>query len=95
VVSLGPCVPDELLISECLRIRPGLIVVSSVNRHASIDGIRLIGRIRRCPELVATDAEDGLVNLVQCLALELQMLTSALGKYHVGLLGLEDLWSGP
>jgi N-dimethylarginine dimethylaminohydrolase/methylmalonyl-CoA mutase cobalamin-binding subunit len=51
VHNLGPSVPDDLLISECLRIRPDLIVVSSVNGHGSIDGKRLIGRIRACPEL--------------------------------------------
>ena len=40
----------------------------------------------------ATDAEHGLVNLVDCLALELRMLTSAIGKYHVGELSREDVW---
>ena len=42
---------------------------------------------------VDTDAEHGLWRLVECLALELRMLTSALGKYQVGELGSEDLWS--
>jgi hypothetical protein len=42
---------------------------------------------------VDTDPDHGLVNLVECLALELQMLVSALGKYHVAALGTEDLWS--
>lgn len=42
---------------------------------------------------VDTDPENGLVNLVECLSLELQMLTSALGKYHVNALGPEDVWS--
>jgi methylamine---glutamate N-methyltransferase subunit C len=42
---------------------------------------------------VDTDAENGLVNLVECLSLELQMLTSALGKYHVSALAPEDVWS--
>lgn len=59
VVNLGPCVPDELLISACLRIRPDLIVVSTVNGHGSIDGMRLIGRIRGCRELAATPVVIG------------------------------------
>jgi glutamate synthase domain-containing protein 2 len=42
---------------------------------------------------VDTDPDHGLVNLVKCLALELQLLTSALGKYHVEALGTEDVWS--
>jgi hypothetical protein len=41
---------------------------------------------------VDEDPEDGLVNLVECLALELRMLTSALGKYHTGSLGRDDVW---
>jgi isopentenyl diphosphate isomerase/L-lactate dehydrogenase-like FMN-dependent dehydrogenase len=42
---------------------------------------------------VDTDPDHGLANLVECLALELQLLVSALGKYHVEALGTEDLWS--
>jgi isopentenyl diphosphate isomerase/L-lactate dehydrogenase-like FMN-dependent dehydrogenase len=46
--------------------------------------------------LVAVDENpaDGLVNLVECLALELQLLVSALGKYEVGALSREDVWDG-
>ena len=42
---------------------------------------------------VDEDPDAGLVNLVDCLALELRMLTSALGKYHCGELGREDVWA--
>ncbi len=59
VLNLGPCVPDELLVSECLRVRPDLVVVSSVNGHGFIDGVPLIGRIRACPELAATPVVIG------------------------------------
>lgn len=41
---------------------------------------------------VAEDAAHGLVNLVDCLALELRLLTSAVGKYHTGELSSEDVW---
>lgn len=51
VRNLGACVPDDLLVAECLRDRPDLVVVSSVNGHGFHDGIRLIGRIREHPEL--------------------------------------------
>jgi methylaspartate mutase sigma subunit len=51
VRNLGACVPDELLINECLRIRPDLVVVSSVNGHGFHDGLRLIGKFRAHPEL--------------------------------------------
>lgn len=54
VVNLGACVPDELLISECLRLRPDLVVVSSVNGHGFHDGLRLIGSVRQRPELAGT-----------------------------------------
>ncbi|MPZ26577.1 MAG: methylaspartate mutase [Micromonosporaceae bacterium] len=59
VRNLGACVPDDLLVAECLRIRPDLVVVSSVNGHGFRDGTRLIGRIRACPELAATPVVIG------------------------------------
>jgi hypothetical protein len=33
------------------------------------------------------------VNLVECLALELRLLISSLGKYRPDALGPEDVWS--
>ena len=51
VVNLGACVPDDLLVTECLRIRPDLVVVSTVNGHGFHDGRRLISRSRDCAEL--------------------------------------------
>ncbi|MFJ8046272.1 cobalamin B12-binding domain-containing protein [Kitasatospora sp. NPDC096147] len=46
VVNIGACVPDELLISECRRHNPDMVVVSSVNGHGFLDGRRMIGRLR-------------------------------------------------
>ncbi|MFJ9151174.1 cobalamin B12-binding domain-containing protein [Streptomyces sp. NPDC102270] len=46
VVNLGACTPDELVMSECLRIRPDALVISTVNGHGHIDGLRLIRKIR-------------------------------------------------
>jgi methylamine---glutamate N-methyltransferase subunit C len=40
------------------------------------------------------DPDEGLANLVDCLAMELRMLTSAMGKYDSGELGREDVWAG-
>ena len=51
VVNLGPCVPDEMLVAECLRLQPNLVVISSVNGHGALDGARLIQRIRSAPDL--------------------------------------------
>jgi methylaspartate mutase sigma subunit len=51
VVNLGPCVPEELLISATLGHRPALTVLSSVNGHGYQDGIRMITRFREHPEL--------------------------------------------
>jgi glutamate synthase domain-containing protein 2 len=55
-------------------------------------GANAVGLGRAALLAVDTDAENGLVNLVECLSLELQMLTSALGKYHVAALSPEDVW---
>jgi len=41
---------------------------------------------------VDEDGDDGLVRLVDCLALELRMIISALGKYTVDALDAEDVW---
>jgi methylmalonyl-CoA mutase cobalamin-binding subunit len=51
VVNLGSCVPDEVLIAECRRVQPDLVVISSVNGHGHLDGRRLIGRLRSEPDL--------------------------------------------
>jgi methylaspartate mutase sigma subunit len=59
VVNLGPCVPDELLVAECLQARPDLVVVSSVNGHGFFDGVRLIGELRAQPELATTTTVIG------------------------------------
>lgn len=51
VHTIGACVPDDLLLDECRRHRPDLVVVSSVNGHGFLDGRRLIARLRREPDL--------------------------------------------
>jgi len=53
VHNLGACVPDRLLVAECRRLRPDLVVVSSLNGHGFRDGLRVIGQLRACQELVA------------------------------------------
>ncbi|WP_330343123.1 cobalamin B12-binding domain-containing protein [Streptomyces sp. NBC_00557] len=54
VVNLGPCVPDELLVSECHALEPDMVVISSVNGHGYQDGLRVIGRLRALTPLAAT-----------------------------------------
>lgn len=51
VINLGACVPDELIITECRRIRPDMLVLSTVNGHGNIDGARMIRRLRATHEL--------------------------------------------
>lgn len=59
VTNLGACVPDELLVEECLRLAPDLVVISSVNGHGYIDGARLIVAFRARPELADTPVVIG------------------------------------
>ncbi|MFD7611488.1 cobalamin B12-binding domain-containing protein [Streptomyces sp. NPDC059828] len=59
VTNLGACVPDELLVAECRRIEPDLIVLSSVNGHGFHDGLRVIAALRDCPELARTPTVIG------------------------------------
>ncbi|MFE5734568.1 MULTISPECIES: cobalamin B12-binding domain-containing protein [unclassified Streptomyces] len=51
VTNIGSCVPDELLIEECRRVRPDLVVISSVNGHGALDGARAVRRLRGEPDL--------------------------------------------
>ncbi|MFL6075220.1 MAG: cobalamin B12-binding domain-containing protein [Mycobacteriales bacterium] len=51
VTNLGSCVPAELIVAECRRHRPDLVVVSSVNGHGYRDGMRTIAALRGQPEL--------------------------------------------
>ncbi|MEV6974190.1 cobalamin B12-binding domain-containing protein [Kitasatospora sp. NPDC093806] len=59
VTNLGACVPDDLLVAECRRIEPDLIVLSSVNGHGYHDGLRVIAALRACPELGGTPTVIG------------------------------------
>jgi methylmalonyl-CoA mutase cobalamin-binding subunit len=53
VVNIGSCVPDDLLVAECRRHRPDMVVLSSVNGHGFLDGRRVITRLRREPDLAS------------------------------------------
>ena len=56
-------------------------------------GASAVGLGRAALVAADEDPERGLTRLVECLALELRMLTSALGKYAVSALAPEDLWA--
>ncbi|MDI5963335.1 glutamate synthase-related protein [Streptomyces sp. SL13] len=55
-------------------------------------GATAVGLGRAALVAVDEDPRDGLVRLVESLALESRLLISALGKYRVGALGPEDVW---
>ncbi|MFE9068505.1 glutamate synthase-related protein [Streptomyces violaceusniger] len=78
--------PNCLLASS--RMWEGVRVVKGLALGARAAGL---GRAA----LLAADENPhaGLVNLVECLALELSLLISALGKYRADQLGAEDLWA--
>jgi len=57
--NLGACVPDDLIVRECVDRRPDLVVVSSVNGHGFRDGLRMIGALRAAPALATTPAVIG------------------------------------
>ncbi|MGV9885923.1 cobalamin B12-binding domain-containing protein [Streptomyces sp. NPDC003395] len=59
VVNLGPCVPDRLLLDSVRRIRPDLLVVSTVNGHGRLDGARVIRKLRADPVAGDTPAVIG------------------------------------
>ncbi|GAA4932471.1 methylaspartate mutase sigma subunit [Nonomuraea thailandensis] len=51
VVNLGPCPSDRMIVAECLRVTPDLIVLSSVNGHGRVDGARVVRLLRRLPAM--------------------------------------------
>jgi glutamate synthase domain-containing protein 2 len=91
-LPLGECLrrigehPSCLLVSG--RMWEGARVAKCLALGATAAGLGRAALIA-----VDTDACSGLVNLVECLRLELQMLISALGKYDAGALTGEDVWS--
>ncbi|MFL6136575.1 MAG: glutamate synthase-related protein [Frankiaceae bacterium] len=91
-----------LPLAECLRRLAGhpscLLVSGRMWEGARIAkclalGANAVGLGRAALIAVDTDPENGLRNLAACLSLELQLVTSAVGKYHVGALRPEDVWS--
>ncbi|MEU0807688.1 glutamate synthase-related protein [Streptomyces sp. NPDC005970] len=58
-------------------------------------GATAVGLGRAALLSVDEDAECGLERFVACLALELRLLISALGKYSPGVVGREDVWPTP
>ncbi|MEO5878169.1 MAG: glutamate synthase-related protein, partial [Streptosporangiaceae bacterium] len=90
-----------LPLAECLRrIGPpeGCLLVSgrmwegTRAVRAFAHGARAVGLGRAALLAVDEDPEHGLVRLVEALALEIRLLVSALGKYHAGSVGPEDVW---
>lgn len=75
VVNLGPCVPDELLVAECLARAPEMVVISSVNGHGYQDGMRVIELLRARAELdeipfviggkLGTDGAEGVSRVLE------------------------------
>jgi methylaspartate mutase sigma subunit len=59
VTNLGPCVPARLMVDTCRRVRPDLVVLSSVNGHGCHDGRAVVRAIRARAELAATPVVIG------------------------------------
>jgi methylamine---glutamate N-methyltransferase subunit C len=93
-LPLGECLARIGPRADCLltsgRFWEGSRVVKSLALGATAAGL---GRAA----LLATDEdpETGLTRLVECLALELRLLISSLGKYTPAALGPEDVWPTP
>lgn len=47
VINLGACTPIDLIVKNTYSIKPDMIVVSSINGHANIEGVRLAKEIRK------------------------------------------------
>jgi hypothetical protein len=90
-----------LPLAECLRRigkHDGTLLVSGRIWEGSralkclAMGATAVGLGRAALLAVSEDAADGLIRLVRCLELELRLLCSALGKYRLAELTMDDLW---
>jgi methylaspartate mutase sigma subunit len=59
VVNLGVCVPAEMLVEQCLRHRPDLVALGTVNGHGRQDGVHAVRRLRSVPALADMPAVIG------------------------------------
>jgi isopentenyl diphosphate isomerase/L-lactate dehydrogenase-like FMN-dependent dehydrogenase len=91
-LPLGECLRRIGTPEGCLLVSGRMWEGSRVTKSLAL-GASAAGLGRAALIAVDTDPMCGLVNLVECLALELRMLLSALGKYCVGALSGEDVWS--
>ncbi|WP_051830397.1 glutamate synthase-related protein [Streptomyces novaecaesareae] len=91
-----------LPLHECLRrvsptgclLAAGRIWEGARAAKALALGATAVGLGRAALLAVDEDPQDGLARLVECLALELRLITSALGVYSTGALTPEDVWFG-
>lgn len=51
VTNLGSCAPDGTVLDACRTQRPDALVLSTVNGHGHLDGMRLVRALRRDPLL--------------------------------------------
>ncbi len=56
-------------------------------------GARAVGLGRAALLATAEDPQTGLIRFAECLALELRLLISALGKYAPAALDRDDVWA--
>ncbi|MFJ6480989.1 MULTISPECIES: cobalamin B12-binding domain-containing protein [unclassified Streptomyces] len=59
VTNLGNTTPDRTIVRACRTGRPDLLVISSVNGHGRLDGLRLISALRAVPALSALPVAIG------------------------------------
>ncbi|MDR3490985.1 MAG: cobalamin-dependent protein [Gammaproteobacteria bacterium] len=51
VINVGTCVPIDVLIKKCHESRPNNLVISSVNGHGHLDGMKMILAMKKYPML--------------------------------------------
>ncbi|MEV4643125.1 glutamate synthase-related protein [Actinoplanes sp. NPDC049548] len=90
-LPLGECLRRIGPVRSCL-LASGRMWEGARAAKALALGATAVGLGRAALLAVDEDHDAGLVNLVECLALELRMLISALGKYGSDALGPEDVW---
>ncbi|MFC0002970.1 glutamate synthase-related protein [Micromonospora siamensis] len=93
-LPLSDCLRELGERPECLLVTGRMWEGARVVKALAL-GARAAGLGRAAFLAANEDPKEGLIRLVQCLALEIKLLVSALGKYACADVGAEDLWPVP
>ena len=97
VRNLGICVPVPLLVEQCRRLSPDLVVLASVNGHGYLDGLSAVRGLRAEPALagsrIVVGGKLGMAGREDPAA-RYRPLAAGCDEVFEGSAALADFWAG-